>query len=623
MYRNDGTVPVLVPPLSFVPDGALCVILQAFALCETFRVNIIEALNKTHGKRWPASVLAELATLNEFQKDTDASSVSLIDSLLDVHNTLSETFFSLSSNMPDLNPLTLETNIMNSYGNCKLFEQNSTGAWCVNSDTVKLLTIVETAVKKRGAQLPIRTFLNQNIAKNNRSSGLLSVADDVPEDFYSIIRPVVDKLRLHVTSNYVNVGSNYETDLLPMYTELTKACEALLAKANSLNRATTPTSTLTNTGTTSVLALHALTTAGGRRGGTNGSPSTGGNAAQQQDGGPDTKYITLDIGMSAPVHYDHDMVAAFTLLDQKRLDLASMMKDNSINKPTDVYPIRFRQKTSPCWEFLTEGKCRHQIKSDAPHGSKGVSAITAMNKLLKDAHFYKTSATITRMVGFADTFNKNTQKRIDDSKGGSYSQAAQRGAQRQQGHTTLPPTPPAFFPGDMTPSSTQGRDNILFPLPAFSPSANSVDPDTSGCPHKHCIWGHKSGQTDCYCQMPNNLKRVTDFNDKHPKSKIHVCGGPTDDPKKCHHNLRIIESARHSLAWGVRCNLIPSNTFGAAQAAQTPSNLSFSSDAVQMLNDLAQDQMQYAREIAQAEAAYGNAPAGTAFAPPNLPPRRG
>ena len=105
---------------------------------------------------------------------------------------------------------------------------------------------------------------------------LLSEADDVPEDMYSIIRPVVDKLRLHVTSNYANVGSNYEADLLPMYTELTKACEALLAKANSLNRATTPTSTLTNTGTTSVLALHALTTAGGRRGGTNGSPSTGG-----------------------------------------------------------------------------------------------------------------------------------------------------------------------------------------------------------------------------------------------------------------------------------------------------------------------------------------------------------
>jgi hypothetical protein len=41
-----------------------------------------------------------------------------------------------------------------------------------------------------------------------------------------------------------------------------------------------------------------------------------------------------------------------------------------------------------------------------------------------------------------------------------------------------------------------------------------------------------------------------------------------------------------------------------------------------MLNDLAQDQMQYAREVAQAEAAYGSAPTGTAFAPPNLPPRR-
>ena len=53
VYRNDGTVPVLVPPLSFVPDGALCVILQAFALCETFRVNIVEALNKTRGKQWP------------------------------------------------------------------------------------------------------------------------------------------------------------------------------------------------------------------------------------------------------------------------------------------------------------------------------------------------------------------------------------------------------------------------------------------------------------------------------------------------------------------------------------------------------------------------------------------
>ena len=184
----------------------------------------------------------------------------------------------------NINPLTLETNIMNSYGNSKLFEQNSTGAWCVNSDTVKLLTIVETAVKKRGAQLPIRIFLNQNIAKNNRSSVLLSGADDVPEDLYSVIRAVVDKLRLHVTSNYANVGSNYEADLLPMYTELTKACETLLAKAISLNRATTPTSTLTNTGTTSVLALHALTTAGGGGGGMSGSASTGGNASQQQSG---------------------------------------------------------------------------------------------------------------------------------------------------------------------------------------------------------------------------------------------------------------------------------------------------------------------------------------------------
>ena len=230
---------------------------------------------------------------------------------------------------------------------------------------------------------------------------------------------------------------------------------------------------------------------------------------------------------------------------------------------------------------------------------------------------------ITRMVGFAETFNKNTQKKIDDSKGGSYFQAAQRGAQRQQGHTTSPAATPQLFPGDVTTSSAQGRDNILIPLPAFSPSANSVDPDTSGCPHKHCIWGHKSGQTACYCQMANNLKRANDHNDKHPKSKIHVCGGPTDDPKKCHHNLRIIESARHALAWGVRCNLIPSNTFGAVQATQTPSNLSFSSDAVLMINDLAQDQMQYARELAQAEAAYGSAPARTAFAPPNLPPRRG
>ena len=245
-----------------------------------------------------------------------------------------------------------------------------------------------------------------------------------------------------------------------------------------------------------------------------------------------------------------------------------------------------------------------------------------MNKVLKDADFYTTSAMITRMVGFAETFNKNTQKKIDDSKGGSYFQAAQRG-QRQQGHTTSPAATPTLFPGDVTTSSTQGRDNILIPLPAFSPSANSVDPDTSGCPHKHCIWGHKSGQTACYCQMTNNLKRANDYNDKHPNSKIHVCGGPTDDPKQCHHNLRILESARHALAWGVRCNLIPSNTFGAVQATQTPSNLSFSSDAVQMLNDLAQDQMQYAREVAQAEAAYGSAPAGTAFAPPNLPPRRG
>ena len=115
---------------------------------------------------------------------------------------------------------------MKSYGDSKLFEQNSTGAWCVNSDAVKLFSVVETAVRKRGAHLPIRIYINQNIAKNNRSSGLLSVADDVPEKFYSIIRPVVDKLRLHVTSNYANVGSDYEADLLPMYTELTKACEA-------------------------------------------------------------------------------------------------------------------------------------------------------------------------------------------------------------------------------------------------------------------------------------------------------------------------------------------------------------------------------------------------------------
>ena len=64
-------------------------------------------------------------------------------------------------------------------------------------------------------------------------------------------------------------------------------------------------------------------------------------------------------------------------------------------------------------------------------------------------------------------------------------------------------------------------------------------------------------------------------------------------------------------------------TFGAVQATQTQSNLSLSSDAVQMMNDLAQDQMQYALELAHAEAAYGIAPAGTAFAPPNLPPRHG
>ena len=75
-----------------------------------------------------------------------------------------------------------------------------------------------------------------------------------------------------------------------------------------------------------------------------------------------------------------------------------MMKDNSITKPTDVYPLRFRQKTYPCWEFLTEGICRCNDQSDVQHGTKGVSAITAMNKVLKDANFYKTSAMIKRMV---------------------------------------------------------------------------------------------------------------------------------------------------------------------------------------------------------------------------------
>ena len=124
VYRKDGAVPVLVPPLSFVPDGALCVMLNAFALCETFRMNLVHALNSTHGKQWPSSVLAELTTLSEFQKSPDASYVSLADGLLDFHNALSETIYSIKSNMPDLNPLTLETNIMNSYGESKLFEQN-------------------------------------------------------------------------------------------------------------------------------------------------------------------------------------------------------------------------------------------------------------------------------------------------------------------------------------------------------------------------------------------------------------------------------------------------------------------------------------------------------------------
>ena len=152
---------------------------------------------------------------------------------------------------------------------------------------------------------------------------MLSDADDVPEDLYSAICTVVDKLRLQVSTGYANVGSDYEADLLPMYKELTEACEKLLAKAISLNRATTPKSTLTNTGTTSVLALHALTTTGGGRGCTSGSKSTGGNATRQQSGGSDPKFITLDVGMPPPVHYDHDMVTAFTLLDKRRLNLAA------------------------------------------------------------------------------------------------------------------------------------------------------------------------------------------------------------------------------------------------------------------------------------------------------------
>ena len=65
---------------------------------------------------------------------------------------------------------------------------------------------------------------------------------------------------------------------------------------------------------------------------------------------------------------------------------------------------------------------------------------------------------------------------------------------------------------------------------------------------------HPANQ-ECRCQTVKNLEAARNYKAK--DSRFHVCSGKTGDPKRCHHNLKVIEQARSALKTGIGMSLVP------------------------------------------------------------------
>ena len=510
--------------------------------------------------------------------------------------------------MPTLDASSLDSLIMGSYGgsNFKLFRQNQNGTWVADADAIRMLRIVYKAVENRGAELPIKKFLNVHVAKKNASSEFLSNFDDVSDDLAKHVRGVVDKLRVLVVENYATVGDNYVNDLKPLYVTLMDSCEKLLEIARGMNRATTQTLSATSTGSSNVLALHAAQNA-------SPPPSTGGGGSAHKSAnskGTQRVYASLDDPIDIPSHYSQNMITAFKSVDEQRERLALLVAN--VKRPSDFYPSRFDKKNKPCWQNLTVGNCTCATTNNISHAKFGVYPVTIMNKILADEHFFENPSALKRLAQLCSMFVDLVESNLK-TKSPTYSQAARQPA--SQPKTTTP-----ALSGNTSVRKGMGHDNILIPLPALSPNATSVDPDEQTC--KHCVYKHKKGQQGCYCEQEASQKLAEDNKKKYPS--FYVCPGPSGDATRFHFNLRVFESARHTLAWGVRCGICPASAFGSVPSApsqQTQLNstsLDANTHAIieNQIKDSVREIKEYCRTLSLAEAEFAQADGGTIYDPP-------
>ena len=135
------------------------------------------------------------------------------------------------------------------------WKDDRTNFFSINMGCVPLLTKILQACRNRRQRFPVQDFAAIFVGKFPQNSATFSNLHHVHESLSDKVKPAVEIVRGHLINDWKGL-TDYETEFLPLITDLCKAMDEQGQKAHQTGRTYYPD--VTTSTSTSVFSLHAL-----------------------------------------------------------------------------------------------------------------------------------------------------------------------------------------------------------------------------------------------------------------------------------------------------------------------------------------------------------------------------